>query len=230
VSTRAGKAKKRDYAYYRCLGTDAYRFGGERVCKNRQVRTDLLDAAVWNEVKTLLENPQRLEEEYHRRMHPDTTAKNQDLGSVEGQLGKVRQGIGRLIDSYAEGVINKREFEPRVGRLRERATKLEEQAQQLSDEASSQTELQLIIGRLEEFTTRVKEGLAESDWLGRREIIRALVKRVEVEEEGVQVVFRVNELPFEQCPERGSLQHCRRSNQSAALEHLSQPAGPQDGP
>ena len=39
------------------LGTDAYRFGGERVCQNTQVRTDLLDLAVWQEVSTLAGPP-----------------------------------------------------------------------------------------------------------------------------------------------------------------------------
>jgi site-specific DNA recombinase len=51
----------RTYAYYRCIGTDAYRFGGERVCSNTQVRTDSLDASVWQEVCTLLKHPSRLE-------------------------------------------------------------------------------------------------------------------------------------------------------------------------
>ena len=52
LSPSARKGKPRAYAYYRCLGTDAYRFGGERVCHNTQVRTDLLDLAVWQEVCT----------------------------------------------------------------------------------------------------------------------------------------------------------------------------------
>lgn len=51
--------KPRNYAYYRCIGTDAYRFGGQRVCSNTQVRTDLLESAVWLEVRQLLENPQQ---------------------------------------------------------------------------------------------------------------------------------------------------------------------------
>ena len=34
VSRRAAKGKLRHYAYYRCTGTDAYRFGGQRVCHN----------------------------------------------------------------------------------------------------------------------------------------------------------------------------------------------------
>ncbi|MBO0783809.1 MAG: hypothetical protein J2P37_33800 [Ktedonobacteraceae bacterium] len=53
-------------------------------------------------------------------------------------------------------------------------------------------ELTLILGRLDEFAARVKNGLHEADWLTRREIIRALVKRVEIDQEQVRVVFRVN--------------------------------------
>lgn len=60
ISHKAAKGKARDYAYYRCIGTDAYRFGGQRLCGNTQVRTDLFEAAVWQEVRSLLENPQRL--------------------------------------------------------------------------------------------------------------------------------------------------------------------------
>ena len=72
LSPSARKGKPRAYAYYRCLGTDAYRFGGERICQNTQVRTDLLDLAVWREVCTLLAHPERLAEEYRRRLQPDT--------------------------------------------------------------------------------------------------------------------------------------------------------------
>ena len=63
LSQKAAKGKARNYAYYRCLGTDAYRFGGERGWANTQVRTDLLDLAVWQEVRGLLAHPERLAEE-----------------------------------------------------------------------------------------------------------------------------------------------------------------------
>ena len=68
VSLSAAKGRPRHYAYYRCCGTDAYRFGGQRVCANRQVRTDLLDVAVWREVEELLEDPAHLMAEYQRRL------------------------------------------------------------------------------------------------------------------------------------------------------------------
>jgi len=54
LSPSARKGRPRAYAYYRCVGTDAYRFGGHRLCPNTQVRTDRLELAVWQEVCALL--------------------------------------------------------------------------------------------------------------------------------------------------------------------------------
>src|SRR6266852_695533 len=155
LSPSARKSKPRAYAYYRCLGTDAYRFGGERVCQNTQVRTDLVDLAVWQEVCTLLAHPERLAEEYRRRLQPETGTKRPPLATVEGQISKLRQGVARLIDSYADGLIDKHEFEPRITGLRQRLARLEEQRQALAGEAALHGELQLIIGRLEDFAAKV---------------------------------------------------------------------------
>ena len=47
ISLCGGKGKRRDYGYYRCVGTDAYRFGGHRVCSNKQVRQDLPIIYLW---------------------------------------------------------------------------------------------------------------------------------------------------------------------------------------
>ena len=39
---------------------------------------------------------------------------------IEAQIAKLRRGMGRLIDGYAEGLIDKADFEPRVAGLRQR--------------------------------------------------------------------------------------------------------------
>ena len=219
LSPSARKGKPRAYAYYHCLGTDAYRFGGERVCQNTQVRTDLLDVAVWQEVCTLLAHPERLAEEYRRRLQPETRAKRTSLATVEAQIGKLRQGVARLIDSYAEGLIDKDEFEPRITRLRQRLARLEEQRQAGADEAALQTELQLIIGRLEDFATKVHSGLETADWASQRDLIRTLVKRVEVARDQVNIVFRVDPYAGDPDPEKKSLQLCRRSHFPTTSKH-----------
>src|SRR5438034_10415216 len=90
--------------------SDAYRFGGERVCHNHQIRTDLLDAAVWREACALLEQPNRLEQEYRQRLAPaDEHAADQT--TLELQRTKLCHGLTRLIDSYTEGFLEKQEFE-----------------------------------------------------------------------------------------------------------------------
>jgi site-specific DNA recombinase len=205
ISTKAAKGHVRAYAYYRCIGTDAYRFGGERVCTNTQVRTDLLEAAVWQEVCDLLANPARLAAEYQRRLQQP-----QDMAGdeVEAQLGRLRGGLRRLIDGYADGFIERHEFEPRVGRLRQRISALEEQVQQLQTSKALQAELRLIIGRLEDFAAKVQDRLALADWQTRRELIRTLVKRVEIDHDQVNVVFRVNPDPSAENPDQEILHHC----------------------
>jgi site-specific DNA recombinase len=212
LSPSARKGKPRAYAYYRCLGTDAYRFGGERLCQNTQVRTDLLDVAVWREVCTLLAHPERLAEEYRRRLQPETRTKRTPLTTVEGQISKLRQGVARLIDSYADGLIDKHEFEPRITGLRQRLARLEEQRQTLADEAALQGELQVIIGRLEDFAAKVHGGLEHTAWASQRDLIRTLVKRVEVARNEVNIVFRIDPYPGDADPEKKSLQLCRGSD------------------
>ncbi|GHO50439.1 recombinase family protein [Ktedonospora formicarum] len=222
ISPSARKGHPRAYAYCRCIGADAYRFGGVRLCWNKQVRTDLLEEAVWNEVCTLLSDPSHLEEEYRQRLQTSGKEPSPELRGLLTSQGRLRQGIARLIDSYAEGTIEKAEFEPRIKRLRERIAQVQEQIRQIQDEASLEQELRLILGRLETFAVKVKEGLHEADWLTRREIIRTLVKRVEIDEEQVHVIFRVGpQAPpspldhHSQC-----LHYCGRSERSRDGAHL----------
>ncbi len=211
VSPAAAKGKDRHYAYYRCTGMDAYRFGGQRICGNKQVRTDLLEAAVWQDVCALLNDPEKVAQEYQRRRTGKAGgagAKSKDARTK--LIQKVKRGIARLIDAYAEGLLEKKEFEPRVRGAKERLSKLEAEAKAEAEEEAQEQELRLVIGHLQEFAERVRSGLAEADWSTRREIIRALVKRVEVDQEEVRVVYRVSPSPFVESPDGGILQDCGR--------------------
>jgi site-specific DNA recombinase len=52
-----------DFRYYRCSGTDAYRFGGERICSNTQMRAESLEASIWEYVCKIVRNPGSLQQE-----------------------------------------------------------------------------------------------------------------------------------------------------------------------
>jgi site-specific DNA recombinase len=195
LSRKATKGKPRADADYRCLGTDAYRCGGEPVWGKTQGRTELRDLAVGREVGRVLAPPERLAEESRRRLQPQAPARRTTLATVEAQLSQGRQGLARLLDSSAEGLIEKQEFAPRSSPHRHRLTPLEAQAQHAADAALRATELRLIIGRRADFAANVPDGLEAAEWTSKRAMSRALGQRVDGASDPVQGGFRVDQRP-----------------------------------
>src|SRR2546428_707382 len=54
--------------------------------------------------------------------------------------------------------------------------------------------LRAVITQLEDFSARVRKGLEEISWVERRHIIRTLVARVEIDENGATIVYRLPSL------------------------------------
>jgi site-specific DNA recombinase len=194
------------YTYYRCGGRYSHRFGGTPICDNPQVRTDMLEEAVWKDVQALLADPSRVEQEYQRRAGGKGSGGKKCDDQLPVRIKKARQVVARLIDAYEGGLLERGEFEPRLQRARQRLEVLEAQAEVEAQDRAQQQDMETVKGHLEEFARRVSEGLQEASWGTRREIIRALVKRIEVGKEEVRVVYKVNPRPFVDGPERGFLQ------------------------
>jgi site-specific DNA recombinase len=103
-TSRASAKGKVPYAYYRCIGSDAHRFGGQRVCDNRQVRSDLLDEAVWSDVCEVLRQPDALKQEFERRLAP-TVGETPAATELAAQLRGAERAVTRLIDAYQDGLL-----------------------------------------------------------------------------------------------------------------------------
>jgi len=225
------------YAYYRCVGTDAYRFGGERICDNKQVRTSRLDELVWEQVLALLQQPERLQHEYEQRLNRLQQAHEArtDTHVLEKQQQHLKQGKSRLIDSYTEGLIDKSDFDPKMAQLNAKLGQLQIQIDTARQQDAGQAELFLVINRLEEFAAAIQKRLTCLDFETKRGIIRALVKRIEIYREEILVVFRVDpdpniddpddngnpEKPSEQSNGASSMQDCKRRRFTDARQYLS---------
>jgi site-specific DNA recombinase len=218
--SRASAKGKVPYAYYRCTGSDAYRFGGERLCWNKQIRTDILDASVWEDVSRLLSEPERVRTEYERRLQRTGADESLELEHINKLIKNSKKLISRLIDAYGDGLLDKSEFEPRILAAKERLAKWDDECRRQMSEVTQEADLRLVIGQLEEFARRVSEGLQEPSWETRREVVRALVKRVEVDEQAVRIVYRVSPSPFEGRPQQGSLQHCWGRDLPVVVKYL----------
>jgi len=216
--------RRRAYDYYRCNGTRVRGEDGRPVCRARQLRGADLEAAVWDDVCALLADPARVEQEYQRRLRDDPAgAGAAEGGALAKQVAGVKKAIGRLIDGYSEGLLQKEEFEPRLRAARERLTRLEAEAQALADAAARQAELRLVIGKFQEFAEGIKEGLRQAEAGTRREVIRALVKEIEVGDDNVRIVYRVPPVPFVERPEGGVLHDCGGRRETNVHKRLQQP-------
>jgi len=200
------------YGYYRCnssLGAYARRAGGGCACCNGELRVDHLEAAVWADVRSLLEDPARLEREFSRRLNgTDEDDESLERRRAATAAATLRRGMARLIDAYQGGLLEKGEFEPRMTATRARLAKLESELKSQADAESAAREMRLVIDNLQTFAERVKSGLGEADWTTRRELIRMLVKRIEIEKEQVRLVYKMDIRPFERGPERGFSKDC----------------------
>src|SRR5208283_3401988 len=112
VSPAAAKGKPRRYAYYRCVGSDAYRFDGGRVCHNPQVRVDQLDGFVWDSVRRILEDPRQVVEEW--TIAEMRTQRDDATRMVVSQ----EQVLRRLRDAYEAGALELDDLVARSERVR----------------------------------------------------------------------------------------------------------------
>src|SRR5262249_26969488 len=126
------------------------------------------------------------------------------------QTSRVQRQISKLIDAYSEGLIEKQEFEPRIREARLHLERLKAAAQTQEQLQAQLREMREVIGHLQAFAERVRDGLDSADWTMRRQLISTLVKRVEVGAEEVHVVYRVDCGPFELAPSGGPWQDCWR--------------------
>ena len=122
LSRTSTRSSARTIHYYRCLGSDAWRHLGGRVCDNRPVRQDLLDQVVWAEIIKLLETPSLIQEELDRRLAAartsDPTQRREK--ALQRDLARLRKSMDRLLTAYQEDLISLDELRRRMPALRQR--------------------------------------------------------------------------------------------------------------
>lgn len=199
----------RKHSYYSCGGTRTYA-NRDRACSNASIQAKRIEDLVWEEVKYLLKAPFYLEKEYTRRVKElEKGSSGQDTNYFKDEKARLEKSIARLIDSYMEELIEKSEFEPRIKNLKARFVYIEQQLLRLMDNQTHHSDLQLIIGRIEEFSAKVRQNLEDIDWQTKREIVTALIKQIEIGRNEVNIVFKVD--PYPTLGKRQLLEDCRKS-------------------
>ena len=136
--------------------------------------------------------------------------KSISLQRLDSQKNKLTRGISRLIDSYTQEYINKEEFEQKIKGMKKQQEEINIQINELVSQQEMSSQLKLIITNLEDFFSNIKNNLETIDWATKRAIIRMVVKRIEINSEDVNIVYRINELPKPEEGDQNIMQHCGR--------------------
>ena len=206
--------KETVHLYYRCTGTDSARFGGTKMCNNKQVGSTPIELVVWEEVKKMLKNPQRIFEEYQRRLvELEKSPIDEAYSSLEKREIKLEKGMSLLIDSYAQQYITKDEFEPRIQTMRQSLQITQEQKNKLIKKQNLTKEIELVVSNLKDFAVGIDENLDKLDWHSKRDMIRCVVKRIEIGNEEINVVYKVPEYKNN----NGTQHHCNGKHGSVVV-------------
>jgi site-specific DNA recombinase len=166
--------------YYRCLGSDNYRYEHGRVCDNKPVRTDYLDQVVWDHITGLLASPQLIRAEIDRRLEQlrtadPATARQQRLQQA---LAKSTAAISRLIKAYQEELISLDELRERISELRARETSLRSQLDALTAQLTDRDAYLKLADDLEGFLTRLRSNTGTATLTEQQRVLRLIVKDV----------------------------------------------------
>jgi len=186
TSTRTSKRK---LYYYRCLGSDHYRYQHGRVCENRPVRQDYLDALVWEKVLELLQDPTLIRAEIERRLEAIRNASptKRRQASLRKESTRLQNSIGRLLDAYQEELISLEELRRRMPPLRKRQQAVDSQRQALEEQVKDSQGYLRLADTLEAFLDRLRAHAETLNVIERQKILRLVVKEVLVDEDTITI-------------------------------------------
>jgi site-specific DNA recombinase len=180
--------------YYRCGGSDNYRFEHGKVCDSKPVRADYLDTVVWDHVTALLADPALIRAEITRRLEQARTADpaTRQRRQLELDLAKAAASITAMIEAYSEQLITIDELRAKMPHLRARETSVRGQ---LDAQAADRDAYLKLADDLEGFLAQLRGNAANATVEERQRVLRLLVKDILIGPEKITIRHRIPARP-----------------------------------
>ena len=189
----SARTTSRKIYYYRCLGSDDYRYEGGRVCGNKPVRADYLDTVVWDHITGLLADPALIRAEISKRLEVARTSDpvTSQRTRLQAALAKAAASITAMIEAYSEQLITIDELRARMPHLRARETNLRGQLDAVDAQAADRDAYLKLAGDLEGFLTQLQGNAATATVEDRQRVLRLLVKDILIGPEKITIRHRI---------------------------------------
>ena len=191
TSTTTTSGKK--IYYYRCLGSDDYRYQGGRVCANKPVRAGYADAVVWDHVTALLADPALIRAEIGKRLERARTSNpvTKKRGQLEQALARTSASVSAMVTAFSEQLITIDELRARMPALRARETGLKDQIAALEAQAADRDAYLRLAGDLEGFLGGLRQNSATASTEDRQRVLRAVVQDILIGPEKLTIRHRI---------------------------------------
>ena len=179
--------------YYRCLGSDDYRYEGGRVCHNQPVRADYLDQVVWDHITGLLADPALIRAEISKRLQQARTSDpvTSQRKRLETELARAATSITAMIEAYSEQLITIDELRARMPHLRAKQASLRGQIDALDAQLADHDAYLKLADSLEGFLTQLHGNATTADTGQRQRVLRLLVKDILIGPEKITIRHRI---------------------------------------
>ena len=179
--------------YYRCLGSDDYRYQGGKVCASKPVRADYLDTVVWDHITGLLADPALIRAEIDRRLAQARASDPviRQRKQLNLALAKAATSVTAMIEAYSEQLITIDELRARMPHLRARETSLRGQLEALNAQAADRDAYLKLADDLDGFLARLRGSAAAASIPERQRVLRLLVKDVLIGPEKITIRHRI---------------------------------------
>jgi site-specific DNA recombinase len=214
----ATRSSARKIYYYRCLGSDAWRYAGQARCTERPIRQDLLESLVWNELIRLLEDPTLIEAELNRRLdsarHASPIKRREETLSRE--LVQTNKRLERLLTAYQEELLSLDELRRRIPELRSREQRLQTELNALQTQVADQATYLRLAQTLSAFLESLRAHAQTLDVRERQRIARLLVKEVVVGHDRITIRHSIPNAVRSSGGNPGSLNVSRAAEKAAS--------------
>jgi site-specific DNA recombinase len=187
MTRTATRRRDRTYAYYSCAGCQQK---GKSVCKGRHIPQSKLDELVVDNVQNALLTPERLgsllEALLERRALRDRAVAER-CRALEAELAQKRDKLARLYRAIEDGIVNlDLDLKSRIRALKNERDLATAALERIAAQTCARPGL--TPERIESFPTLMREKLANGDVQARKDYLRSLIARVEVDDRTVRII------------------------------------------
>jgi site-specific DNA recombinase len=161
---------------------------------DKYINANSLELIVWEEVKSLLSDPEELMLAINKNL-PNDKKLSQEIDRAKKQIGEAERGRAQLIDIISLGLV---ELDPSVKsklyQLKQRKESLERRVMELEREANlviTKSDLK----RLKKIGGKILKNIDELDFEDKKRIVRSLVSQINISGRIQGTNHKANELP-----------------------------------